>query len=270
MVSLEKVFTKGWLSGSLWDMAGRAQVITLIGGGGKTTCLRSLTREIDAAGLQVVATTTTKVFPEENMKIWKNPCCPPLREQRGAWFWHAHAEVESGKWVGPSLKVVDQILAEDPPLERFWVVEGDGARERMLKCWGPHEPQIPARSDCVVLVLDGSLWGRDLQADQVHRPEHCLELIGRVWKAESAWSYFLKSPVFALQYQQMSWVILLNCHGGNVENEDMVKPMELLRDLRHRWAEFEQKSVDPKNRPRHLRIAAGDAKEGKLQWYDLW
>ena len=204
------------------------------------------------------------------MTIWENPCCPPLQEQKGACFWYAQAEGESGKWVGPSLKVVDEAIAEDLLAERFWVIEGDGARERKLKCWGPHEPQIPARSDCAVLVLDGGLWGRDLQVGQVHRPERCPELIGRVWNAESAWPYFLRSPVFALQYQQMPWVILLNCHGENVENEDLAKPVELLRDIKYRWAEIQQKSLDPKNRPRHLRIAAGDAKEGKLQWFDLW
>ncbi|HWQ41775.1 MAG TPA: selenium cofactor biosynthesis protein YqeC [Desulfosporosinus sp.] len=270
MASIETGVTKGWARGSLWDMTGQAQVITLIGAGGKTTCLRSITQEIDSAGLRVIATTTTKVFPAENIEAWKSPCCPPLKEQRGACFWYAQTEEKNGKWVGPSLNVVDEAIAGDFLSKRYWVIEGDGARGRKLKCWAPHEPQIPMRSDCVVLVLDGDLWGRILQADQVHRPECCPELLGHVWKAERAWPYFLRSPVFALQYQQMSWVILLNYRGENIENEDLVQPLKSLRDLRYRWVEIQQISIDPKNRPRHLRIAAGDAKEGKLQWCDLW
>ena len=142
------------------------------------------------------------------------------------------------------------------------MIEGDGARGLKLKSWGPHEPQIPGRSDCVVLVLDGGLWGRVLQAEQVHRPAGCLDLLGQVWNAEKAWRYFLRSPVFTPQYGKMSWVILLN-------NESMNSYKPLL-DLNHRWAEIQREVQDLKYWPKHLRIAAGDAKEGKLQWFDLW
>jgi len=69
MASSETGLPNSWASGSLWDVTGRAQVVTFIGAGGKTTCLRSITREIDSAGHRVIATTTTKVFPEKLMKM---------------------------------------------------------------------------------------------------------------------------------------------------------------------------------------------------------
>jgi probable selenium-dependent hydroxylase accessory protein YqeC len=250
----------GLASGSLWDVTGRAQVITFIGAGGKTTCLRSITQEIDSAGQRVVATTTTKVFPEEHISAWKAPCCPPPQEQEEACFWYAKVEENSGKWIGPSLKVVDEAIAVNT--KRIWVIEGDGARGRKLKCWGLHEPQIPRFSDCAVLVLDGGLWEKVLQSDHVHRLESCPDLLGYIWKAESAWAYFLRSPVFAPQYDQMSWVILLNLHH--------MYQFDPLQDLRLRWAEIQLKGDDLKSKPRHLRLAAGDAKEGKIQWFDLW
>ena len=75
--------TTSWASGSLWDMTSRAQVVTFIGAGGKTTCCRSVTKELESAGEQVIATTTTKVLPEEHMIAWKNTEPPPL-EQEGA------------------------------------------------------------------------------------------------------------------------------------------------------------------------------------------
>lgn len=267
---------KCWSSGSLWDMAGRAQVITFIGAGGKTTCLRSITQEINSVGLRVIATTTTKVFPEEHINVWKDTYPPPF-DQKGACFWYTKAEDVSGKWIGPPLKAVDAAILEDlltiekksiqaeqrggdsctevDNSKRFWMIEGDGARGCKLKCWAPHEPQIPVRSNCAVLVLDRGLWGRVLQADQVHRPELCPDLLGQVWNAERAWSYFLRSPVFAPEYGQMSWVILLNSPGQDLENEDLL--------------ELQRHASDLKNRPRHLRLAAGDAKEGKIQWFDL-
>ncbi|AFQ43314.1 hydroxylase accessory protein YqeC [Desulfosporosinus meridiei] len=281
-------------SGSLWNMTRKSPVTTFIGAGGKTTCVRSLTREILSAGLQVVATTTTKVYPENQMSAWKSPGPPPPNE-KGAWFWYDRTEEESGKWIGPSLKAVDEAIAEDlltseqqssqagvqcgseGLIKPYWVIEGDGARERKLKCWETYEPQIPKQTDCAVLMLDRGLWGNVLQVDQVHRPHLCQDLLGKVWNAESAWSYFLRSPVFASQYREMSWVILLNGPGKIIENKqviDPIDPVDLLLALKDRWEEMQGNlntdSECEEKRPCNLRIAVGDAKEGELRWFDLW
>jgi len=275
MASSETDIPNHWATGSLWAMTGRVQVVTFIGAGGKTTCLRSLTGEIVAAGQQVIATTTTKVYHEEAMKGWRNsspPSCNPASVgKEGAFFWYADVEDKSGKWIGPPLSAVDAAIASPKTVpDLHWVIEGDGAKGLRLKCWEPHEPQIPQRSDCAVLVLDGGLWGKVLSAEDVHRPQKCLELIGHIWNAEAAWRYFLRSPVFATQYGHMSWVILLNCHGENVGDVDLLEPLEPLLELNRRWSEIQREVNDLDYRPKHLRIAAGDAKEGKLQWFDLW
>ena len=275
MTSSETELTTGWANGSLWDMTGRARITTFIGAGGKTTCLQSLTQEIDSYGFPIIATTTTKVFPEKQMKVWRSPYLPP-NNQEGACFWYVKAEEETGKWIGPPPEAVDNAILEDLNFvtnKRCWVIEGDGARGHKLKCWGPYEPQIPRHSDCAVLVLDGDLWGRVLGEVRVHRPERCPDLIGHVWQAERAWHYFLRSPVFDRQFGQMSWVILLNRYGVNAENKDVLalsNPLHPLNALSNRWAEIQDKAEDPEHRPRHLRVAAGDAKEGKLQWFELW
>ena len=260
-------------SGSLWHMTGHVPVVTFIGAGGKTTCVRSMTQEIDAAGYRVIATTTTKVFPEEAMKGWRSPNPPPY-EHVGACFWYAQVEDSSGKWIGPPVQAVDAAIARARNIpDLHWVIEGDGAKGLKLKCWEPHEPQIPQQTDCAVLVLDGGLWGNVLLAEHVHRPAGCLELLGHLWNAESAWRYFLKSPVFAPLYGQMSWVILLNRHGGSAENKDLLETGETLQtlfDLKHRWGEIRQEVKTLNHLPSSLRIAVGDAKEGELQWFDLW
>ncbi|GAB6153659.1 hypothetical protein JCM17380_24090 [Desulfosporosinus burensis] len=278
----------GCISGSLWDMIRRVQVVTFIGAGGKTTCLRSITQELKSAGQQVIATTTTKVFPEQQMYIWKS--ADPPEEQDGACFWYVKVEDKSGKWIGPSVEAVDAAIDADrlslgchasertvPNLhKRCWVIEGDGARRLRLKCWESHEPQIPLRSDCAVIVLDRGLWGNVLQPDQVHRSERCSDLIGRVLNAESAWRYFLRSPVFAPQYENLSWVIFLNSPRGVAETSDptdkqeLIGDIDLLRDLSHKWAELQEEASNLKQKPIHLRLAVGDAKEGVIQWCDLW
>lgn len=275
-------------SGSLWEMTDRAQVITLIGAGGKTTCLQGLTQEIYAAGYPVTATTTTKVYPDDKMQTW-NQSDPPPCETDQVYFWYTEVEDGSRKWLGPSPMAVDEAILGDLGLsQRYWVVEGDGARERRLKCWASHEPQIPYRSDCGVLVIDGRLWGGVLKEEYVHRSELCKDLLNRLWTVECAWLYFLKSPVFWPQYQRLSWVILfniprqsdpvLNVTGENVHSKlagdsissDFHEAACLLEALNGRWLELEEQNGILENRPKRLRLAAGDAKEGRLQWFDLW
>lgn len=284
MVSSGTGLSNNWANGSLWDMTHRVHVVTFIGAGGKTTCLRSLTKEIVSAGHRVIATTTTKVFPEELMKGWVNHN-PPSCEQEGACFWYVDVMEESGKWMGPSVRAVDAAIVSAnaslsasprtvPNLpDLYWVIEGDGARGLKLKCWEHHEPQIPERTECAVLVLDHGLWGNVLLADHVHRWERCQNLLGQIWNAEKAWNYFMSSPVFAPQNGHMTWVILLNSPREKLENEALKGtegPLDLLETLSHRWAEIQKEAVDLKNWPRHLRLATGDAKKGKILWYDLW
>lgn len=234
-----------WNSGSLWEMTGYASVITLIGAGGKTTTLQSLVREVDLRGRKVIATTTTKVYPLPFASVWCDPVFPPPDEGNYPCFWYAGRDPESPmeKWRGPDVESVDQAIrtksssiekvnnkekvvegeqrskglgavleaAERTASNEFvWVIEGDGAREKKLKCWASHEPQIPLASECVVLILPEGLWGKVLTEEEVHRPEICPGLAGQVWTAERAVEYFLNSPVFDPQYRELSWILLFN------------------------------------------------------------
>lgn len=279
MANADTDLKNSWAKGSLRDMTRHVQGVTFIGAGGKTTCLRSLTQEIESAGQQVIATTTTKVFPEEHMNIWKSTEPPVVQD--GACFWYVNVEDVSGKWIGPSVQAVDVAIASSrtvPDLHaRHWVIEGDGARGLRLKCWDPHEPQIPLRSNCAVLVLDRDLWGKVLQPNHVHRSQRCSDLLGRVWNAESAWQYFLKSPVFDPRYGNLSWVIFLNSPKGVPESSDPTLNQKFieadigpLQELSQKWVEIPEQTDKLKHRPIHLRLAVGDAKEGTIQWCDLW
>ena len=322
MASSDTGLQNSWGSGGLWDMTRRVQVVTFIGAGGKTTCLHSITQELESLGKPVIATTTTKVFPEKHMSSWVSD--DPPKSQDKACFWYAKVEDKSGKWIGPTVNAVDTAISDDllsfkcrdnqeseqtrkasidassgtvPGLhtdassslssvpdmhdlhldqrKRYWVIEGDGARGLRLKCWEPHEPQIPLQSNCAVLVLDRRLWGKVLQPNQVHRPQRCSDLLGSVWNAESSWHYFLGSPVFSTLYRKLAWVILLNGPGEIIKtvnpmiNQKASEDINILGELSQKWVEI-QARANNLNRPTHLRLAVGDAKEGAIQWCDLW
>ena len=51
------------------------------------------------------------------------------------------------------------------------LIEADGAREKALKAWAPHEPPIPPFVDLVIQVAGLTGIGKPLDAQNVHRPE---------------------------------------------------------------------------------------------------
>ncbi len=255
-----------WIQkGSLWGMTGRAQVITLIGAGGKTTSLGCLAKEISSYGELVLLTTTTKVYPFEGLASWHSSEDSPPSEFSYPCFWYVTNDLKSGKWIGPSTEAVErEIRAEKqnvgPNLvKRNWVIEGDGAREHKLKCWAEYEPQIPHSSVSVVLIIDNGLWGKTLNSGDVHRQECCEDIIGKEWCGQSFQRYLEQSPVFYPKYRHISWVVLFN------ENSRAGTPSESVQ-----LEELANRDYRKDSRPTHLRIASGDVKVGEIRWLDLW
>lgn len=260
-------------SGSFWGMVRQAQVVTFIGAGGKTTCLNRLTWEIAQAGKPVIATTTTKVYPLSFPSLWQNAGEFPSPEIDVPCFWYSSLEGQSGKWLGIPFDLLDSAIQKEKYSSnpRFWVIEGDGARERQLKCWASHEPQIPRLTESAVLVLDGRLWGRTLQEEEIHRSELCPYLSGHVWSPELAWEYILSSPVFKPEYREISWVIFFNTWSDPESGPRQDSFNDELCELIKVGEEFLAREHFSKPQlPKHLRLASGNAKEGSLQWYDLW
>ncbi|MHB1654194.1 MAG: selenium cofactor biosynthesis protein YqeC [Desulfitobacteriaceae bacterium] len=252
--------------GTLWEMARKAQVITLIGAGGKTTTLDRLAKEMHADGYPVVMTTTTKVFPMKAGEPWYNAQEPPPPETQLS-FWYAGLEKETGKWVGPEKRLVDRAIDRDQfsnfrntergtsPF-RCWVIEGDGARGKELKCWGEHEPQIPERTECAVLLLDAGLWGQPVLPENLHHPERCPDLVGEKFTTSLFWGYLMDSPAFTRDNCQLDWVVLFNIRGQMKENfleSVATPPAEVVL-----------------HKPRSLRLALGNVLETRISWLDLW
>ncbi len=256
----------GFASGTLWDMADKAANITFIGAGGKTTCLTRLAQEVTTAKRAAVLTTTTKVYPFCSIAPWQSSSLPPPSDYQSPCFWYASCEEGSGKWAGIAWQTLDRVFELENKagnVDRVWLVEGDGARCRGLKCWAGHEPQIPLNTRCAVLVINGRLWGQTLRAPDVHRPELCPELIGRVWSEESFWTYVTNSPVFYPEYSHLAWVVFCN----QVVSDPLAE--SILAAQGGVWQRAKG-AVGKLSLPSQLRLAAGDAGEGKIQWYDLW
>ena len=116
-------------------------VTAVIGSGGKTTLLRTLSRELPGT---VILTTTTHILPFEGVPLLTAPSLPfSLLEQ-----------------------LADYVL-----------VEADGSRRLPLKAHAPHEPVIPKEAGCVLCVVGARGFDRPIR-EAVHRPEQFCTLTG--------------------------------------------------------------------------------------------
>ena len=157
----------------------RPGVTAVIGGGGKTTLLRTLGEEL-AEHHTVLLCTTTKIFPFPDL-----PCARTAAELDALRPSHrllcAGTDVPgTGKLAAPETPMA--LLAE-----RFdyVLVEADGAARRPLKAHAPHEPVIPPEAVQTICVVGASGFGQPI-SEAAHRPERYALLAGVPETAEAA------------------------------------------------------------------------------------
>ena len=145
-------------------------VTAIIGSGGKTTLLRTLSGELPG---RVLLCTSTHFQGYADLPTVLGPTEPDLRKALAA-----HPIVcAAGR--SPTGKLVDcglpyETLAD---LADFVLVEADGSRRRPLKAHALHEPVIPPCTRQVICAVGLSGLHRPV-SEVVHRPELFCPLVG--------------------------------------------------------------------------------------------
>ena len=161
------------------------EVVSFVGGGGKTTAMFRLAEEQAERGKRVVTTTTTRIFAAQiklaPFHIRAESDEQALRDLRTALRDHSHVLVigktsEEGKAFGVGPALVDRIIEMDEV--DIVLNEADGSRMRPFKAPGAHEPVIPASTTLLVPVAGIDVIGAPLDDEHVHRAERVAELAG--------------------------------------------------------------------------------------------
>ena len=174
----------------LWDL-GPSEVVSVVGGGGKTTLIERLARGYEAEGTRVVLTTTTKILPPDpgGRSLLLAETAADLVARLEAW------RVECGRdpLVGASpvvgTRVLDNGKLDGVPREWVptlrdlpWVgavlIEADGAARLPLKAPAAWEPVIAASTSLTIVVAGLDAQDVVLDSDHVHRPELLAALLG--------------------------------------------------------------------------------------------
>lgn len=170
---------------SILPLAGRG-VLSLTGGGGKTSLMFHLARLLVDAGQKVLTTTTTKIFTpstcqSETVLINADPKmilsqAAPFMERAGHVTAAAARLDDAGKLKGFESQSIG--FFEDSGLFDWILVEADGSARRPLKAPAEHEPVIPANTSVLIAVAGLEVLGRPLTEELVFRAELAGERMG--------------------------------------------------------------------------------------------
>lgn len=160
-------------------------VVAIIGAGGKHTLMYRLSQELAAAGRSAVLSSTTNLHRSaeyarlstvfaENRGAWRKDLAALLADEFRAVL--VDSMQAPSMYRGNVPRVIDQIRLVAP--EAVVLVKSDGARKRLIKVPGDHEPVYPATVDVCVLVLSLAAIGKPLDEQHVHRVARVRALTG--------------------------------------------------------------------------------------------
>lgn len=154
----------------------------LVGGGGKTTTMLAMARGLRRAGRKVLITTTTRIWPPDDLPLVRGREAGSLRVDVERHFRMADAVVlgdhvgSDGKLYGVTPALVCQLLRTGAP--HFMLCEADGSAGRSLKAYRPGEPAIPPCASLVLVLAGIDAVGKQANPDVVHRLELYCQRVG--------------------------------------------------------------------------------------------
>lgn len=149
---------------------GKRHVVSLVGGGGKSTLLEYLAENAAAHGMRAVIMTTTRMACPAHV-------CKTMEDCRTRWAQGEYAacgeRTENGKFRAPDDTLLGELLEEADMI----LVEADGAHMRACKAPAEYEPVILPQSDIVIGVMGVEVLGGGI-GQVCHRPQHVCALLG--------------------------------------------------------------------------------------------
>jgi probable selenium-dependent hydroxylase accessory protein YqeC len=213
----------------------KGKVISVIGGGGKTSFINRAARELADLGLRVIVTSTTKLQAPADIPLLLTADPDTFGSDLRGLLKEVGIVVIAKKFYREDrlLGVPKVFISELKKVADVILIEADGTRQKPLKTHKDYEPVIPLITDMVVVVCGAEIVGQQLNEDNVHRSE----LFSQKWSlplgtllTPEVISKELLSPYSYLRYVPLrSRVIFfinksdLNSIGGRLLAEHIVK-----------------------------------------------
>ena len=161
------------------------RVISIVGGGGKTSLMFLLAHAFQEKGIKVITTTTTRILkptPQQTGGVvfcdsndFKDKLQKYLK-QNGHATVASHLLSPGNKLQGITFKQVEQIFEQSSA--RRMIIEADGARKLSFKASGDNEPVVPEITDVFISVVGIDIIGKSLEDESVFRAKLVSERTG--------------------------------------------------------------------------------------------
>lgn len=149
------------------------ELISIVGGGGKTTTMFQLAKSLKALNKKVLVTTTTAIYvPKadeyDNLMILDENIVHS-RYLDSTITVMGNRISQENKLLGVSKKYIDDLYKSS--LFDYIIVEADGSKGRPIKAPAGHEPVIPSCSTKTIGVIGMDALGKKINEEYVHRAE---------------------------------------------------------------------------------------------------
>ncbi len=154
------------------------EMICAVGGGGKTTILFNLGKELIDSGETALLTTTTKIYVPEQQDVLTLVKSEadfvdmldklPQRRKLPVWGSGIYKQPkDKDKLLGVNCDTLDYLFCQNPI--DYILIEADGAKKKPIKTPGHNEPCIPKNTTIVLGVIGMDAIGKTLNEDSFHR-----------------------------------------------------------------------------------------------------
>lgn len=151
-------------------------VISVVGGGGKTSLVFRLTEEFVSLGKKVIVATTTHMAYEPDRPFAEDGETVKVRRNLEEYGYTVAASKMTGESIPKIRSLPDGCLQKLRSECDVMILEADGAKGLPLKVPADWEPVIPEMTDIVIGVMGLDCLGKKIK-DTVHRPELAAQLL---------------------------------------------------------------------------------------------
>lgn len=154
----------------------RYPVLSVVGGGGKTSLIFRIMEELTAVGKKVLITTTTHMAYEPDRPFAEDGDMISIKQNLEECGYTIAASLDREKRKIGALS--EEKLKEIKVLADVMLIEADGAKRYPLKVPASWEPVIWGQTDLVIAVAGMDAAGKPIQ-EVCHRPENVADFLGK-------------------------------------------------------------------------------------------
>lgn len=154
----------------------RYPVLSVVGGGGKTSLIFRIMEELTAVGKKVLITTTTHMAYEPDRPFAEDGDIISIKHNLEEHGYTIAAALDREKCKISALS--EEKMKEITALADVILIEADGAKKCPLKVPASWEPVIWKQTDLVIAVAGMDAAGKPIQ-EVCHRPENVADFLGK-------------------------------------------------------------------------------------------